>query len=190
MLLDDNESNATKRLEYYDYVIESYRGKEEEKIALEKKAQTYYDLGDYLSVFNLREDLNKVLGENVPVLIHAVSALTKETLKVNNCKEAAFYGSLYDVKLMLEESEFLKLFDCLYFNKQFIPALQIAKEKSTQAVTLNQKEEWLYRLAWVEYSLQNYPKAALAARDTLKLLNNSKHNDSAWCFYGTFQTRQ
>ncbi|WP_370525103.1 tetratricopeptide repeat protein [Helicobacter winghamensis] len=183
LLLDDNESNATKRLEYYDYVIESYRGKEEEKIALEKKAQTYYDLGDYLSVFNLREDLNKVLGENVPVLIHAVSALTKETLKVNNCKEAAFYGSLYDVKLMLEESEFLKLFDCLYFNKQFIPALQIAKEKSTQAVTLNQKEEWLYRLAWVEYSLQNYPKAALAARDTLKLLNNSKHNDSAWVLF-------
>lgn len=181
LLLDDNESNATKRLEHYDYVIENYKGKEEEKIALEKKAQTYYDLGDYLSVFNLREDLKQVLGENPPVLIQATSLLAREALKIGDCKEAAYYGSLYS--LTLKESEFLKLFDCMYANRQFIPALQLAKEKSAQVATSKQKEEWLYRLAWVEYSSQNYPKAALAARDTLSLLSDKKHNDSAWVLF-------
>ncbi|MBX7490135.1 flagellar functional protein [Helicobacter sp. Faydin-H64] len=183
LLLDDNESNATKRLEHYDYVIANYKGKEEERIALEKKAQTYYDLGDYLSVFRMREELDRVLGENMPVLINATSALTKKTLEAGNCKEAAYYGGLYGDKLLLQDYEFLKLFDCLYANKQFIPALQIAREKSTQANTPKQKEEWLYRLAWVEYSLQDYPKAALAARDTLRLLSDPKHNDSAWVLF-------
>ena len=183
LLLNDNESNATKRLEHYDYVIANYKNKEEEKIALEKKAQTYYDLGDYLSVFEMRDELNRVLGENVPVLVDAVSMLTKEALKSENCKEAAYYGGIYGIKLALQDREFVKLFDCMYANRQFIPALQIAKDKSMQAVTPKQKEEWLYRLAWVEYSSQNYPKAALAARDTLNLLSDERYKDSAWVLF-------
>ncbi|MCI5967999.1 tetratricopeptide repeat protein [Helicobacter sp.] len=183
LLLNDKESDAAKRLEHYDYVIANYKGKEEEGIALEKKAQTYYDLGDYLRVFAMREELNSVLGEDMPVLINAVSMLIREALAAEDCKEAAYYGSLYGIKLALQDDEFLKLFDCLYANRQFIPALEIAKEKSMQATTPKQKEEWLYRLAWVEYSSQNYPKASLAARDTLNLLSDPKHNDSAWVLF-------
>ncbi|TLD80623.1 flagellar functional protein [Helicobacter sp. MIT 11-5569] len=183
LLLNDNESNATRRLEHYDYVIANYKGKEEEKIALEKKAQTYYDNGDYASVFAMKEDLDKVLGENNPVLLNAVSMLTKNALSMGNCKEASYYGDLYGIHLELQNSEFLKLFDCLYTNKQFIPALEIAKEKSVQVATPKQKEDWLYRLAWVEYVSQDYPKAALAARDTLSLLSDAKHNDSAWVLF-------
>ena len=183
LLLNDNENDAKKRLEHYDYIIQHYRGKEEEKIALEKKAQTYYDLEDYASVFAMKEELDRVLGADTQVLINAVSMLTQNALNNGDCRGAAYYGSLYGSKLALGDSEFLKLFDCLYSNKQFVPALEIAEKRVAQVIIPSQKEEWLYRLAWVEYMLQNYPKAALAARDTLSLLSQAKHNDSAWVLF-------
>lgn len=183
LLLNNDESDVKKRLEHYDYIIAHYKGREEEKIALEKKAQTYYDLGDYASVFAMKEELDRVLGADTQVLINATSLLTQNALNYGDCRGAAYYGSLYGSKLTLGDFEFLKLFDCLYANKQFMPALEIAQKRATEAVTPLQKEEWLYRLAWVEYMLQNYSKAALAARDTLSLLSEAKHNDSAWVLF-------
>ncbi len=183
LLLNDREGDVKKRIEHYDYVMETYKGKDEAKTALEKKAQAYYEIGEYENVFAMREDLDSILGENHPVLINAVTALTENALQSNNCKDASYYGSLYDVKILLNDSEFLRLFDCMYANKQFIPALKIAQEKSINATDVKQKERWLYRLAWVEYESQNYPKAALAARDTLNLLSDVNHNDSTWVLF-------
>lgn len=183
LLLNDTESDVLKRLEHYDYVIATYKGGEEEKIALEKKAQTYYDMGDYSSAFAMREDLEEVFGQEMPLLINVASVLTQNALSNATCKEVAYYGGLYAEKLMLKADEFLSLFDCLYVNRQFVAALQIAKEKSAEATTPQQKESWLYRLGWVEYASQNYPKAALAARDTLNMLSNPNHHDSAWVLF-------
>lgn len=183
MLLNYNEDNATKRLEHYDYVMENYQGKEEAKMALEKKAETLYETGNYQEIFALREELERQLGENPAVLLNALSALTRDSLKAQNCKEAAYYGSLYAERIPLQSNEKLQMLDCLRENKQYNAAQKIAQIESQNAKTATDKEDWLYRLAWVEYEMQDYPKAALAARDTLSLLSNPAYNDSAWILF-------
>lgn len=119
MLLNYNEDNATKRLEHYDYVMENYQGKEEAKMALEKKAETLYETGNYQEIFALREELERQLGENPAVLLNALSALTRDSLKAQNCKEAAYYGSLYAERIPLQSNEKLQMLDCLRENKQY-----------------------------------------------------------------------
>ncbi len=183
LLLNFNEDNATKRLEHYDYVIQNYKGKEEAKMALEKKAQTLYDLGKYQEIFAIRDELENQLGENPDILLQALSALTKDSLKAQNCKETAYYSSLYGEKIPLESKERLQVFDCLLENKQYNVAQKIAQIESQNAKEAIDKEDWLYRLAWVQYEMQDYPKAALAARDTLSLLSNPAHNDSVWVLF-------
>ena len=183
LLLNYNEDNATKRLEHYDYVMENYQGKEEAKMALEKKAETLYETGNYQEIFALREELERQLGENPAVLLNALSALTRDSLKAQNCKEAAYYGSLYAERIPLQSNEKLQMLDCLRENKQYNAAQKIAQIESQNAKTATDKEDWLYRLAWVEYEMQDYPKAALAARDTLSLLSNPAYNDSAWILF-------
>ena len=183
LLLNYNEDNATKRLEHYDYVMQNYQGKEEAKMALEKKAETLYETGNYQEIFALREELERQLGENPEILLNALSALTRDSLKAQNCKEAAYYGSLYAERIPLQSKERLQMLDCLRENRQYNAAQKIAQIESQNAKTAADKEDWLYRLAWVEYEMQDYPKAALAARDTLSLLSNPAYNDSAWVLF-------
>ena len=90
---------------------------------------------------------------------------------------------MYDKKIPLNAQEKIQLFDCLYENRQFIPALEIAKEQLQGAKTPNEKEDWLYRLAWSEYSVQDYPKAILASRDAVKMLSKEKYNDGLWVLF-------
>ena len=179
LLLNYEDNNATKRLEHYDYVIKTYQGKNEEKEAWNKKAETLYELQRYQDVFDIRD----VLGEDNSIVLKAVGELTRESLKQNKCKEAAYYGSLYGKKIPLNAQEKIQLFDCLYENRQFIPALEIAKEQLQGAKTPNEKEDWLYRLAWSEYSVQDYPKAILASRDAVKMLSKEKYNDGLWVLF-------
>lgn len=183
LLLNYDEENATKKLEHYDYVRQSYQGKEEAKMALEKKAQTLYELGKYQEIFAMREELEEELGESPEVLLDSLSALTRDSLKNQNCKEVAYYGSLYGEKIPLTSKERLQMFDCLLENRQYNVAKTIAQIESQDAKTATDKEDWLYRLAWVQYQMQDYPKATLAARDTLNLLSNPAHNDSAWVLF-------
>ena len=181
LLLNADENDATKRLEHYDYILENYKGQEEEKIALEKKAQTLYDLKDFNAVFAMRQEISEKLGENNEILLNAVSELVREGLKGQDCKAAAYYGSLYEIPL--GELESFALFNCLYENKQYAPALNIAKKQVEIAKDTKDKEKWLYHLAWVEFMQNNYPKAALAARDALMLLSDEKYSDSAWVLF-------
>ena len=51
------------------------------------------------------------------------------------------------------------------------------------AKTPNEKEDWLYRLAWSEYSVQDYPKAILASRDAVKMLSKEKYNEGLWVLF-------
>ncbi|WP_297813977.1 flagellar functional protein [uncultured Helicobacter sp.] len=183
LLLNYNEDNATKRLEHYDYVLQNYQGKEEAKKALEKKAQTLYELGNYQEIFAIREELEQELGENHTILLDALSALIRNSLKAENCKEVAYYGSLYGEKIPLHSRERLQVVDCLRENGQYSVAQKIAQIESQNAKTPMEKEDWIYRLAWVQYEMQDYPKAALAARDTLSLLSNPAYNDSAWVLF-------
>ncbi len=183
LLLNDTESNATKRLEHYERVLENYKGKEEEKIALEKKAQTLYEEGAYEKVFAMREELDRLLGKDNEILLKATQELTKNALKAGDCKIVAYYGNLYDIKIPLEDGEYLRVFDCLYENRQYAPALKIAQTRADATTNAEEKANWLYRLAWAEYNSQNYPRAALAARDVLKLSKNPEHNDSAWVLF-------
>ncbi|WP_276952720.1 tetratricopeptide repeat protein [Helicobacter rodentium] len=183
LLLNYNENNATKRLEHYDYVLQNYQGKEEAKKALEKKAQTLYDLQNYQAIFDMREELERELGENPAVLLNSLGALSRNALQTQNCKEAAYYGSLYQERIPLESDERLQMVDCLRENRQYTAAQKIAQVESQNAKTPTDKEKWLYRLAWVQYEMQDYPKASLAARDTLSLLSNPAYNDSAWVLF-------
>lgn len=183
LLLNFNEENATKKLEHYDYVMQNYQGKEEAKMALEKKAQTLYELGKYQEIFAIRGELEKELGENPEVLLNALSALVRDSLKEKNCKEVAYYGSLYGERIPLASKERLQVVDCLIENKQYSVAQKIAQIESQNAKIPADKEDWLYRLAWAQYAMQDYPKATLAARDTLSLLSNPVHNDSAWVLF-------
>ncbi|MDY3113832.1 MAG: flagellar functional protein, partial [Helicobacter sp.] len=119
--------------------------------------------------------------ENNEILLNAVSELVRDGLSRQDCKAAAYYGSLYEIPL--NEPESFALFNCLYENKQYTPALNIAKAQVESAKDTKDKEKWLYHLAWVEFMQNNYPKAALAARDALMLLSDEKYNDSAWVLF-------
>ena len=179
LILRYDELNATKRLEHYDYVLENYAGKDEAKRALEKKAQTLYEEGKHKELFDLREQLEA----NNTYLLNSVKALTLQSLKDENCKEAAYYGNLFEDKLPLDNEGQLALFDCLFANKQYIPAQKIAALQSQKVKDAKDNEDWLYRLAWAEYELQNYPKSALAARDVVTMSQNPAHNDAAWILF-------
>lgn len=179
LLLNDKESNATKRLEHYDYVIQTYKGKEEEKEALLKKAQTLYEMGNYQAVFAMRDSLAK----DDSILLGSVGALTQETIAKKDCKTAAYYGNLYAEKIPLDSEGKMDLFDCLYENQQFEPALKIAQDELSKVKTPEMKEDWLYRLGWVEYNMQNYPKAILASRDVVKISKNPNYKDSLWVLF-------
>lgn len=182
LLLHASEDNATKRLEHYDYILENYKGKDEERIALEKKAQTFYDLGDYLSIFEMRDVIEEKLGENHKVLMDSLKELVRDGLGKKDCKIVAYYASLYEIPLETSE-EFFEVFSCLYTEKQYTPALKIAKNGAQNAENVKEKEKWLYYIAWIEYLQYNYPKASLAARDVLKLLSDESYNDSAWVLF-------
>ena len=88
LLLNDKESNATKRLEHYDYVIKTYKGKAEEQEALLKKAQTLYEIGNYQAVFEMRD----LLPKDDSVLLQSVGVLTQESIAKRDCKNTAYYG--------------------------------------------------------------------------------------------------
>ncbi|MCI7047036.1 flagellar functional protein [Helicobacter sp.] len=179
LLLNDKESNATKRLEHYDYVIKTYKGKAEEQEALLKKAQTLYEIGNYQAVFEMRD----LLPKDDSVLLQSVGVLTQESIAKRDCKNTAYYGNLYAQKIPLDSSGKIDLFDCLYENQQFEPALKIAQEESSNAKNSEAKEKWLYRLGWVEYHMQNYPKAILASRDVVEISKNPNHKDSLWVLF-------
>ncbi len=179
LLLNDKESNATKRLEHYDYVIETYKGQEEEKEALNKKAQTLYEIGNYQAVFEMRN----LLEQDNPAVLQSVGKLTQESMEQKDCKAVAYYGSLYAEKIPLSSQEKIALFDCLFENQQFVPALNLAKEELSRAEAAEAKGEWLYRLGWIEYSLQNYPKAILASRDGVAISKKPEHKDGIWVLF-------
>lgn len=179
LLLKLDEDDVEKRLEHYDYVLKNYEGKEEAKKALEKKIETLFQEKHYEEVFALRNELE----ENNPLLLGAVAALVRDSLSENNCKSAAYYGNLYAEKIPLEENEKFDLLQCLYQNQQYIPAQKIAQEALQKITKAENKEKWLYYLGWVEYQLQNYPKAALASRDALNLLSKEEYNDVAWVLF-------
>ncbi|MDE5591494.1 MAG: flagellar functional protein, partial [Helicobacter sp.] len=179
LLLKYDEEDVAKRLEHYEYVLKNYKGKEEAQKALAKKIQTLLEQKRYQEIFDLRQTLE----ESNPILLEAVSELTKEALLQNNCRDASYYGGLYAEKIPLSDEQSFALFECLYQNKRYKPAQQIAQVRSQDSNTAKQKEKWLYALAWAEYQMQNYPKATLAARDALSLLSDSAYNDVVWVLF-------
>ncbi|MDE5602971.1 MAG: flagellar functional protein, partial [Helicobacter sp.] len=179
LLLKHDEDDAAKRLEHYEYVLKNYQGKEEAKMALEKKIETLFGEKRYEEIFTLRNELE----ENNPLLLEAVAALVRDFLSHNDCKNAAYYGNLYAEKIPLQESEKFNLLQCLYQHQQYIPAEKIAQEEIQKITKPEDKEKWLYYLGWTEYQLQNYPKAALASRDALNLLSKDEYNDIVWVLF-------
>ena len=179
LLLKYDEDNVTKRLEHYDYVMQEYKGQEEEKKALERKVETLYELKKYNEIFDIRDSLEA----NNTMLLESVGELTKASIQREDCKEVAFYGSLYSDKIPLDNNDKLTLFDCLYKSQQYIPAQNIAQLESEKAKTKEEKEEWLYRLGWVMYKLQDYPKASMASRDVVTISNNEKYDDAVFVLF-------
>lgn len=179
LLLKYDEDNATKRLEHYDYVMQEYKGQEEEQKALERKVETLYELKKYKEVFDMRDSLES----NNTMLLESVGELTKDSIKREDCKEAAFYGSLYSDTIPLDYDDKLALFDCLYKSQQYKPAQNIAQLESEKAKLKEEREDWLYRLGWVMYKLQDYPKASMASRDVVIISNNEKYNDAVFVLF-------
>lgn len=178
LLLQGDLEPSNEKLKHYDYVMDEYKGKEEAKIALEQKAKTLFALKKYEEVFALRESL----GDENQSLLESLKALTLKALDEKNCKEASYYGALYDDRIPLGETKKMELFDCLFENKQYDSAQKIAENQAANAKDVSKKEGWLYRLGWVEYERQNYPKAALAMRDVVTF-NNVSYKDSIWVLF-------
>ncbi|CAM2778697.1 tetratricopeptide repeat protein [Helicobacter burdigaliensis] len=162
LLLAYDEGNATKKLEHYDYVIEQYKNQEEAKMALEKKAQTLYELKEYEKVFDLRGELP---NDNV-ALINSSAMLIKEALRNKECKKVAYFGETIYKNSPLTPEENLEFFDCLMEVSQYKNAQKLALLESKNKDP-KLKAKWLYRLGSAEYALQDYQKAAFASRDAL-----------------------
>lgn len=163
LLLAYDEGNTTKKLEHYEYILEHYKNQNEAKLALEKKAQTLYELKEYDKVFGLKNSLE---GNNT-ALINSSAELIKSSLKEKECKKVAYYGNTIYESSPLNHEENLGLFDCLMEALQYKSAQNLAFIQSQKTKIPQQKAQWLYRLGSAEYAMQNYQKAALASRDAL-----------------------
>lgn len=163
-----DENNATKRLERLDHVIKSYPGTPEERRAYERKAETYAELGEYLKVL----EIERHLDPNHPALLLSATKLAQEALKKEDCKSASFYLQKYS-SLALGNEEKIQGFDCLMKSSLLAKAQELAQE-GIALPDLSQRLEWLYRYAKVLEASMNFPRATLAARDTLVLANSLK----------------
>lgn len=163
-----DETNATKRLERLDHVIATYPNSPEESRAYARKAETFVELGEYERVL----EIERFLDQNNTSLVTATTKITQDALKKGDCASASLYLQRYSM-LALDNVEKIKAFDCLVDSSLLAKAEELAKEGILNK-DLGSRLEWLYRYAKVLEGMMDFPRATLAARDTLVLADTLK----------------
>ncbi len=169
---DDNQ-----KLEHYAHILSKYPNT--------PQAQKASDL--ISEILLSRQNYTKVLehSNNDKYRQKAITALIKESISKNDCKNANIY-LLQAKEYNLEKDEKKVAFDCLSDAGLHKISFNVARNMSRQAKDPQEKLDWLYREASNLYALGDYKKAILAARDGFNLaINQKSHQDIGFVLFWT-----
>lgn len=165
-----NEGDLEKQIAQFDYIIATYPGSENAKIALAKKAAALLNLGRYEELLGLKS----ALGAGDGNIKAAYAALIAQS---SDCK--AILGLYLEADELFVTPNAAAVFDCLMEARIYAKAREISGAKLKENLGANELLSWLYNEANAAFLLRDFNGAAKASRDAFAMAKElKKHQDS------------
>lgn len=160
-----DESDLTKQIAQYDYIIKTYPNTPNAKLAYEKKAQNLFNLGQYADVLKLKNNLE---SNNVNITNSYINL-------IESSKECNSMINLYlESNAILITKNANELFQCLFDKSLFDKAKDLSTAVLGQSLANNNDRFlWLYNEAMANFALNNYANAIPPSRDALSLARDN-----------------
>ncbi|MGG7074408.1 hypothetical protein U5B43_09180 [Campylobacter sp. 9BO] len=184
LFFDLGETNSTKLYEYYDLLMQKYDKSDIGIKALASAVELNFNEKRYKQALEFTQqakDLN--LTASMDIINRSALALAQQGVRDNDCQIVINLLEAYDINT-LELPQF-KLHDCLKRTARHEKALNLAKSH-IQDKNLEDRVEWLVKLAADLRQLKMYEDSVNAANDALSLGASVPYADPTPALYDRF----
>ncbi len=161
VLLDLNESNTTKRVNFLDEIINKYKDKDLGKRAILKKAKILYQDKKYKALLDLG------LPNKSDLVLKSASILFANDLNQSRCKDALLLLDKYN--LTVSNDQTIKLYECYKKRDKIQKAIKEAKKLLKKSSDLKIKAKYSYDLVQLYKRAGKFKELLLVANDLKKL---------------------
>ena len=175
LFFDNSDLNASAKLAHYNKLLEEYAGDEIGERALYEKAKLLLKEGDYSSVLQLKEQLQKLPLEKFPdieaLIKEAAVGLMETSLQKDNCKNVLVVANDYNITLSNRWDD--GIYHCAVKGGDFQLSKAIAS-KNLKSKDIQERKKWLYRYMKLDFETGNYTEALAVSKDLIALIDNIK----------------
>jgi tetratricopeptide (TPR) repeat protein len=170
-----DDLNTTQKLNNYNKLIEEYANDTIGQKALYEKAKLLLKLKEFKKVLQLQDALEKLDTQEYDdvdtIIKKAAMGMMYEALEKKNCKAVLDISQTYKIKLSNEWDD--EVYDCAMKGGDFNLSKAIAM-KHLKSKNIDQRKEWLYRYAKIDFATGNYSEMVDVAQDLVALINDEK----------------
>jgi len=175
LFFENDELNASQKLQEYDKLIEEYSGDVIAKKALYEKAKLLLKEKRYEEVIDMKQDLLALDSDTYPdvkeIIKDAAIGLMEASLKAKNCKNVLVIANDYNITL--SDSWDDGIYSCAMKGADFQLSKSIAS-KNLKSKNLTERKKWLYRYMKIDFETGNYSEMVDVTKDLIKLIDNIK----------------
>ena len=175
LFFENDELNASQKLQEYDKLIQEYSGDVIAKKALYEKAKLLLKEKRYEAVLDMQDALNNLDSQTYPdieqIIKEAAIGLMEESLQDKNCKNVLVIANDYNITL--SDSWDDGIYSCAMKGADFQLSKSIAS-KNLKSKNLEDRKKWLYRYMKIDFETGNYSEMVDVAKDLIKLIDNIK----------------
>ena len=175
LFFENDELNASEKLQEYDKLIAEYSGDVIAKKALYEKAKLLLKEKRYETVIDMKQELLALDSDTYPdvneIIRDAAIGLMEASLKAKNCKNVLVIANDYNITL--SDSWDDGIYSCAMKGADFQLSKSIAS-KNLKTKDLDDRKKWLYRYIKIDFETGNYTEMVDVAKDLISLIDNIK----------------
>ena len=175
LFFENQELNASAKLQEYDKLIQEYKGDTIADKALYKKAKLLLKEKRYEDVLAMQDELKSLDEELYPdvdnIIKDAAIGLMESSLKQKNCQNVLVIANDYNITLSDNWDD--GVYECAMKGGDFQLSKTIAS-KNLKSMNLDDRKKWLYRYLKIDFETGNYSEVVDVAKDLITLIENIK----------------